>query len=409
MTPGRLFSPRSSPELSAGSGRSRRRLATPGPFALAGSLALASSLALAGPLALANAAIDAAASAAPAARSSIAERYLATLDLLASGNTEAALEHHLAAEAAAVPTGEKEEIESLEDRQMAIARRLGSTSSESLVPLVQLHEAAYLAHLETRHLQLAVRSRRFAAELVELYVTLSRRPDAERVGSNLLTSLGGYLQQSTMDSAAIRLYERALELDPDSATARLNLVTLYERQGRYMRTLPHLEAMLDHADRYSEDRRREASLRLGVNLLRLDRVDEGLEQLESLRGESREDWILSLAYQELARHASLVGDDARARRLAIEAVERLPDDASLAVLAAFLDDRTGGRPTTTDLRGTFQATAAAASPSPRALYASSSGVALTELRQSNAADSQRRLAPLAEALSRRATRERSQR
>jgi tetratricopeptide (TPR) repeat protein len=291
-------------------------------------------------------------------------------------------------------------MERLQTGQMAVARRLAAASSETLVPLVTLHEEAYLRHLSAGRLQLAVRSRRFAVELIELYVAQSRRPDAGRLGSELLTSLGGHLQQSTMDNAATALYRRALALDGSNATAQLGLASLLERQGKYADALPNLEPLIRQGDQAPPMLRREAALRLGVNLFRLGRVTEGRAVLEDLVGEPTDDWIASLAYQELAREAVDHGEVGRAFELLEQAAERLPEDASLAVQLAYVTDRAGTHQGADRLRRSLERTVSRPGPSPRALYASASGAALTELRSGNADEARRRLESLGDAVGR---------
>lgn len=333
-------------------------------------------------------------------RSEAAAVYTHALGTLAAGSVELALDQHLAAEVTIAPGETDEQIERLQVGQMAVVRRLGNASIESLVPLVVLHEDAYLRHLEAGRLRLAVRSRRFAVDLAELYVGQSPRPDADPLGSALLTSLGGYLQQSTMDTAATALYGRALELDGHNGTARLGLASLLERQGRYAESVPQLEMLIRQGDRHGAALRREARLRLGVNQLRLGRVDAGREALETLRAAPERDWILSLAYQELARQAAAQGDHAAARTLLTEAVDRLPGDASLAVQLAYAADREGGRGVVADLRRMLAEDSTAVGPSPRARYASVSGAPLDELRQENDDAALARLQPLEDALKR---------
>lgn len=328
-----------------------------------------------------------------AASSKEADGYVEALGLLARGDTAAALTALLHAEVESAPSGSDEEIEALTRRQEAVARRLSGRSVESLVPMVLLHEQAYRAHLEQRRLTLAVHSRRHAVTLVELYATLSQRPDADRIASNLLSSLGGRLQQVTMDSAATRLYERALELDSRNGAALLGLAGILERQGSYERALGPLEFLQSH-----DPGHREARLRRGINLLRLERAAEGVSELEEIVSRPESDWILSLAYQELARVASSGGDRDRARHLLLEARERLPDDPSLGLQIAYLADRDGDRATSTELVGALAASTTVSTPSPRWLYSRAPGQEIEVLRRSIEAESRRRLPRLAEAL-----------
>lgn len=332
------------------------------------------------------------------AGSAIDETYVEALETLARGGMEVAVERLLDSELGGAPTGSDKEIEQLRRQQLALARRLAARSSESLVPVIRLHELAYATHLEQRRLPLAIHSRLHVVELIELYVATSERPDSQQLASQLLTSVGGRLQEASMVSVAIVLYERALELDRSNAAALLGLANIFERQGTYERALPYLETALARNPRHRETR-----LRLGINLLRLDRQSEGEVALTELVAMAEEDWILSLAYQELAHLAAERDNRGRAWSLLAEAAGRLPDDMSLAVQLAYQSERTGRHGSVDELASTLQSTAGSPRQSPRALYSRVAGQPLEDLRASLAASSERRRVPLGEALRRSGT------
>ena len=319
--------------------------------------------------------------------------YFEVLETLADGQPDRALALLVEVEMQAAPTGIDEETERLGKGQLKLTRRLAVAAPESIVPIATLHERAYRTHLEEHRLRLAIRSRLHAVQLIELYLTSSEHPRAKSVGANLLTGLGGSLQEASMASVAVDLYRRALELDPGNRAALLGLSGLFERQGSYERALPYLEDLL----RRDRDHR-EARLRLAINLLRLERRPEGEAELQRLRHDPQDDWILSLAYQELANLAARDGDHAGARRLLIEASERLPEDPSLAVQIAYLTDRIGGRPPDGELAAALKSDAQSSRPSPRSLYSRVCGQELQDLRVAIDVGSQQRLGMLSTAL-----------
>ena len=167
-----------------------------------------------------------------------------------------------------------------------------------------------------------------------------------------------------MASLAIALYEQAADLAPEEVTPLLGLANVFERQGDYERALPHLERALRVAPGH-----REALLRRGILLRRLGRVAEAESLLRRLVRQQRADWILSLAYQELARSRAWEGDRVRARELLLEARRRLPEDPSLPVQIAYLNDRTDSSEPIESFGETLRASAASPHPSPRSLYA----------------------------------------
>lgn len=321
------------------------------------------------------------------------EAYLEALAQLANGDEVRALELLLGAETAAAPAGAEREIDAVTKRELAVARRLASRNVESLVPIARLHQRAYHEHLEARRLRLAVHSRQLVVELVDLYRVGSGRPDAERVASELLTSLGGSVQSASMASVAIALYELAVELEPSNVTALMGLANVFERQGSYRPALARLERVLE-----VEPSHREATLRRGILLLRLGRDGEGAGSLQALIDRETEDWILSLAYQELARSSSRSGNHERARELLLEARERLPEDPSLPVQIAYLQDRTRAPVSPESLAAALRDSAASPHPSPRSLYNQTTGASLEGLRRTLDESSRHRLADLATGL-----------
>ena len=302
--------------------------------------------------------------------------YLQVLVPLAAGDFESALAELTRFETARAPEASQEQIRALTRDEIRAARRLAAGGAESLLPVARLHEQAYLAHLAARRLPLAVHSRELTVQLIDLYRVGSRRPDADRLAAALLTSLGGHLQEASIASLAIGLYERAAELAPDDPTPLLGLANIYERQGEYGRALPFLERTLRLSPGH-----REAMLRRGILLLRLDQRAQGEGYLEQLIAGEREDWILSLAYQELARSSWRGGDYERARDLILAALERLPDDPSLPVQIAYLTDRTSSGASVERLATALRISAATSQPSPRLIYARIDSESLRLLRR----------------------------
>ena len=272
---------------------------------------------------------------------------------------------------------------------------MASESNENLIPLALLHERAYVEHLAAGRVQLAIRSRETVVELLELYLVRARRSDADIIVADLLTSIGGFLQENSMVSLALALYQRALDMEPDNEAALMGFAGAHERQGQYDKAVTYLGRLLD-----AHPGHREASLRLGVNLLRLGRVEEGRELLEQIAAAATEDWILSLAYQELSRLAFEAGDPARSRALLEQARDRLPHDPSLPMQLAFLEDRLGGSRDPSGLAEALRVRVESGEVSPRALYAQVGGAALTDARAAARRHGEVRLPSLAESVDR---------
>jgi tetratricopeptide (TPR) repeat protein len=138
------------------------------------------------------------------------------------------------------------------------------------------------------------------------------------------------------------MFSRALQLDPSNGVALLGLGFMYENMGQGDNKTPvYADAigMLERAVAVQPDLH-EARLRLGINLGRVDRTREGMVQLSTLI--ERDDvppWILSLAYQELARLYLEAENYEQARRVLERGVEKVPEDSKIALQLAYAYER----------------------------------------------------------------------
>jgi tetratricopeptide (TPR) repeat protein len=82
-------------------------------------------------------------------------------------------------------------------------------------------------------------------------------------------------------------------------------------------------------------------VRLAINLRRLGRDAEASELLQRVIGEINPDWVLTLAYQELASMRLSGGNPQGAVNLLEQAVGRLPGQGGLQLQLAYALDRTG--------------------------------------------------------------------
>jgi tetratricopeptide (TPR) repeat protein len=264
---------------------------------------------------------------------------------------------------------------------------------EVLAPVALLHEDAYVAFLDLGSPPLARHSRTMAADLVQFYSEQVASPESQVMASGLMASLAGRFQEAYLDSAAAELFALALEVDSRNVAALQGLAGIYERQGDYKRTVLYLEQLTA-----LERTNREGRLRLAVNLIRLDRQREAGETLRQLVEEPQNDWVVSLAFQELARILTDNGDLASARALLEEAVARLPRDHSLSIQLAYVSDRDEPADGESDLHLSLRRCAAEGHESPRYLYSQVPRSALEDLRRALSRERDDRLLLLAGAL-----------
>lgn len=225
--------------------------------------------------------------------------------------------------------------------EQAVIHEIGQVDLEVLVPVAMLHHEAYRRHLERRERGRALamaHTRQMARDLVVLYWEQSGSEGAGRVAGELLTSLGGMLQEHAQQLPAAELYHQAVQLDGKNETALLGLATIYEKNAQYETTVKTLRSLLAAEPSHAEGR-----LRLAVNLRRLGAKDADAEARRLLEALASSDssWVGPLAVQELARLLREGGTLDEAEKILRAGVSRYPDDGRLAIQLAAVLDRKG--------------------------------------------------------------------
>jgi tetratricopeptide (TPR) repeat protein len=164
------------------------------------------------------------------------------------------------------------------------------------------------------------------------------------VSSRILTSLGGMLQEAAQQLPAADMFQLAAEMDPRNTAALIGLATVLEKNTRYEPAVETLRRLVaadpDHG---------EGKLRLAVNLHRLEKTAEALPLLQELTTSKGEDWVVSLAAQELADIHREAGKLDLARKVLEAAIERFPADPRLYVQLSSVLDRAGQARSAQDL------------------------------------------------------------
>ncbi len=322
------------------------------------------------------------------------KQYRRVLERYAEGDFEDAVSSLVELESAAVAEYGVKVLDRMLKAKLIVLRDLMVDGGiEVLAPVTLLHEDTYVAYLDLGSSPLARHSRTMTADLVQFYAEQGDSQEDQLMASGLMASLAGRFQEAYLDSAAAELFALALDVDPRNAAALQGLAGLYERRGEYERTVLYLEQLAD-----VDPLNREGRLRLAVNLMRVDRQRKSGETLRQLIDEPDSDWILSLAYQELARILTDNADFTSARSLLEEAVGRLPRDPSLPIQLAYLSDREESVDGDIDLLVWLRRSAEDGGESPRYLYSQIPKSALEDLRRALRQERQDRLLLLAAAL-----------
>ncbi len=227
--------------------------------------------------------------------------------------------------------------------EMEVVKRLADKDPEALVPLLEAHQELYLRHKKARRAHLELHSRQMVTGLASLYAERGTGEGAKVVSSRALASLGGYLLADGR-SAALELLEKAAALDRRNEAAYLGLAAYYEKRGGpYESAVEALQRLVA-----SRPESREGRLRLAVNLLRVAKTDNlggkakaknAGEIFRSLLAAPENDWVTSLAAQELARFEFEGERLGTAIDLLEKTLARRPDDQEVMVQLAFFYDR----------------------------------------------------------------------
>lgn len=265
--------------------------------------------------------------------------YREALGLWAGGQADAAAERLMAAEEALVSEGDIEARKLLLKAQEQVIQELAASSLEVLVPMAMLHHDLYRRHLEQtqgRHRLLTVHARNMARDLAVLYERHAGTQTAKVTSARLLTSLGGYLLDSSQQLLAGQLFNLATTYDPGSLGAHLGLATIYEKNGRYEAAVGSLRNAVA-VDAMNV----ESWARLGVNLARLGQREEARRALEPLT--KVPSWVGVVAVEELARMHVKDESWQTAEALLRAGIERMPNEGALYIQLAAVLDRQGRR------------------------------------------------------------------
>lgn len=269
-------------------------------------------------------------------RQAIASAYRKVITRLGDGDRRGALADLQGIEQQVLDSGQENSLELLEEAETSIVNALSVSDPQALFPLVLLHGDAYDSYRQSLDFALSTHSREMAVKTAEVFANHTRDEAAKRLASAALSSFGAYLQTAQVRVTGRALLRRAIELDPDNRFAMLQLATGLEKTGEYEAAVDVLRRLVALDPKAPEGR-----VRLAVNLRRLGRSGEAATLLRRVVGEVNPDWVLTVAYEELASMMLSGGNADGAASLLEQAVGRLPDQGRLRLQLAYALDRTG--------------------------------------------------------------------
>lgn len=272
-------------------------------------------------------------------RAGFRDRYVEALRLLTVEGIETASHTLVDLETVVAQQHGADGLDQLREIELGLASELAQIDANLLLPLIALHERSHLEY-QRQALDTGPYHARSTVYLqTQLYSEQLATTGDRRIASDLFVSLAGYFQEGSAGPGAVGLYTRALQFDPNNAAALLGLATAREQTGRYGSALALLERLVETGASDAE-----ARLRLAINLGRLGDRDDAEKVLENLLSEAAEDWVLILAFQQLARSQMDQERFESAHAYLVRGQARFPDDFGLAVALSYLEERLGLEP-----------------------------------------------------------------
>jgi tetratricopeptide (TPR) repeat protein len=333
----------------------------------------------------------------PVQEDEIQSRYRKILATWADGEPDLAAVDLMALETSVVSDNDPGTRKRLLKAEQSVIHEVGAANLETLVPIAMLHHETYRRYLLAGARGYAVvlgHARGMTRDLAILYREQSGSEGAALVSSRILTSLGAMLQQAAQQLPAADMFELAAQMDPHNTAALLGLATVFEKNARYEVAVQTLNTLLAADPAHAEGK-----LRLAVNLHRLDRTGEAIPLLQGLTTDTQaDDWVASLAAQELAEIHREAGKLDAARTVLEAALKRFPNDPRFYVQLSAVLDRAGQTRSAQDLMEKLPSLQQSPETAARFLYNTIRPEAFQAARRFLDENAQSRLSVLAQAL-----------
>jgi tetratricopeptide (TPR) repeat protein len=206
----------------------------------------------------------------------------------------------------------------------------------AMSPLLALHHDVFRVWVSTGD---PVGQRHSVRLIAAMANDIRKRPSLEPATSTavaVLASIGDTLHQQGGFDAATTVFDLALQLDPTHQASLLGTAADHEWLGHHEDTVEVLWDLGQRSDALLEGR-----LRLGVNLLRTGRHKDAETELRACTGLGAPAWVRAVAYQELALAALEWNRLEEAKSIIDEATEALPEEATLRLLSAYIEETRG--------------------------------------------------------------------
>jgi tetratricopeptide (TPR) repeat protein len=220
--------------------------------------------------------------------------------------------------------------------EAGVIEALVSEQPGAAIPLLRLYHDVYSRWHKAGHMLGRQHNVRLVAAICnairERPVLDSARPAAVAA----LASMADTFHDPGAPGPTTALLELTLTLDPDHQAALLGLAAAHEWVGQYQEVVGILRPLDSRSQGSSEGR-----LRFAINLKRIGEVREAAALLRQSTRKPAPSWVRVVAYQELVLLHLDQGRLQLAKQLIEEAIATFPDDLTLRLLHAQVEEAQG--------------------------------------------------------------------
>jgi VWFA-related protein len=266
-------------------------------------------------------------------RQSIRDGYRRALEALMAEDAAAARQAVRTMESAAIEAGDREALLELAKAESRVLIDLAEGEWNRLLPIAVIYGQLIAEYRSLRQEPLSEHAMLLSTQLAERMARKTRGPRERAETSDLLVSLSGYLLYLQRLAKTEDLLGLALKENPRNPWALIGMVAVLEQRGDYLGAVETAEKLLE-----VDPDNAEGHLRLGVNLARTKRPEEGIESFRALMDLESADWIQQVAVQEMARALVSQGRTGEAIEVLGRAAERWPEQPSMRIQLAWVLD-----------------------------------------------------------------------
>jgi len=218
----------------------------------------------------------------------------------------------------------------------SLVHELLDRAPASIVPLMMLHHDVLARSLREGNSLVAQHSLRILAAISRETLRQRELGESAAAAGAILASAADALHAPGASERSLAVLDLACELDPDHQAAHLGVAVIHEWLGHYEAVVEALRGVGMQPGGLPEVR-----LRLGINLFRIGRERNAIQELEGCIDDDSPEWVRIVAEQELAVIHLDAGRPGEAGKVIERARSLFPHDSGLLILQARIAEAMG--------------------------------------------------------------------